>query len=181
MSLHRLSAFRAVTSRFRADRKASAAVEFAIVGPLFFCLLFAILNVALIFFADQILDTATQTSSRLILTGQAQNGSYTATQFKTDFCNLTWLINCQNVVLDVESFSSFATVNLTNPVSGCTLSTSGLGYNPGVSGSVVVVRAFYEWPIIGPNLGFNPSNPGCTQYTLQSTAAFRNEPYASSN
>jgi len=177
------AAVRSLTRRFRSDRKASAAVEFAMVAPLFFGLLFAIIDVALIFFAGQTLETATQTASRLILTGQAQNGSYTAAQFKTDFCNQIWvLLSCQTgVYLDVESYSSFSSVNITSPIVGGTFSSSGFGYNPGTSGSIVVVRAFYQWPIFVPTLGFNPSNLNGNKYLLSSTAAFRNEPYASTN
>jgi Flp pilus assembly protein TadG len=173
-------AFRA--RRFRRDRKASAAVEFAMIAPVFFGLLFAILDVAMIFFAGQTLETATQMSARLILTGQAQSGNYTATQFKSDFCGyIVALISCPNVYLDVESYSSFTNVTITTPISGGTLSTSGFGYNPGTSGDVVVVRAYYQWPIFVPTLGFNPSNLNGNQYLLTATAAFRNEPYANSN
>lgn len=167
--------------RFRRDRRASAAVQFAIVAPLFFGLLFAIIDVALIFFAGQTLETATQMSSRLILTGQAQNGSYTATQFKNDFCNQIFaLLNCQaGVYLDVQSYTSFQTVAITMPITGGAFTTSGFGYNPGGAGSIVVVRAYYQWPIFVPTFGFNPSNLNGNMYLLAATAAFKNEPYAS--
>ena len=54
------------------DRRGAAAVEFALVAPPFLALLFAILELALVFFASQALETVTQDSSRLIMTGQAQ-------------------------------------------------------------------------------------------------------------
>lgn len=181
MSSRRLSLFRAATRRFRAERKGSAAVEFAFIAPLFFGLLFAILDVAMIFFAGQTLETATQMSARLILTGQAQNGNYTQAQFKQDFCNyIVALINCQNVYVDVRSYSSFENIALYNPVSNGQFSTSGYSYSPGKSGDVVVVRAFYQWPIFVPTFGFNPSTPGLSGNInlLTATAAYRNEPYA---
>ena len=53
----------------------------------FFALLIAILETALVFFAQQVLQTATTQAARLIMTGQAQSGSLTATQFKQDICN----------------------------------------------------------------------------------------------
>jgi Flp pilus assembly protein TadG len=183
MSPGRFSLFRAAR-RFRADRKASAAVEFAMVAPLFFGLLFAILDVAMIFFAGQTLETATQASARLILTGQAQNGNYSQAQFKADFCNNIFaLIDCTNgVYIDVESYTSFSNISISNPISGGVFqSASCCGYNPGQSGNVVVVRAYYQWPIFVPTFGFNPSNLAGNKYLLSSTAAFRNEPYANSN
>jgi Flp pilus assembly protein TadG len=179
MSWGRFSIFRAATRRFRAARQGSAAVEFAFIAPVFFGLLFAILDVAMIFFAGQTLETATQMSARLILTGQAQNGNYTQAQFKTDFCNyIVALISCANVDLDVESYSSFSSVTITTPITGGTYSNSGFGYNPGTAGNVVVVRAYYQWPIFVPTFGFNPSNLNGNNYLLTATAAFRNEPYA---
>ena len=50
--------------RFRRHRRGSAAVEFALVAPIFFALLFAIVEVALMFFATQVLETVTQASAR---------------------------------------------------------------------------------------------------------------------
>ena len=68
---------------FAATGVASVAVEFALVAPLFFCMLFAILETAIIFFASQVLENATQESARLILTRQAQNTGMTEADFKT--------------------------------------------------------------------------------------------------
>src|SRR3954467_9863935 len=75
------AAARAAT-RFRGNRRGSAVVEFALVAPMFFALLFAIIETAIMFFASQVLETVTQNSARVILTGQAQgqNGSVAACQ-----------------------------------------------------------------------------------------------------
>jgi Flp pilus assembly protein TadG len=182
MSSGRFSVLSAASRRFRTARDGSAAVEFAMIAPVFFGLLFAILDVAMVFFAGQTLETATQASARLILTGQAQNGNYTQAQFKTDFCGyIVALITCNNVYLDVESYSSFSNVVISTPISGGSFSSSGFGYNPGGSGDVVVVRAYYQWPIFVPTFGFNPSNLTGNKYLLTATAAFRNEPYATTN
>ena len=72
--------------RFRRNRRGSAAVEFALVAPVFFALLFAIIETALVFFASQVLETVTQNSARMILTGQAQNAVYTQSQFHDYAC-----------------------------------------------------------------------------------------------
>jgi len=49
-----------VAARFRRSRRGSVAVEFALVAPLFFALLFAIIETAIVFFAGQVLETVTQ-------------------------------------------------------------------------------------------------------------------------
>ena len=94
---------------FRRDRRGSAAVEFALVAPVFFGLLFAIIEAALVFFASQTLETATQDVARLVMTGQAQGIGYTQSQFKDQVCSrISALFDCQNgIYVDVESFPSF--------------------------------------------------------------------------
>src|ERR1700732_998768 len=84
-----------VFRRFRRNRRGSAAVEFALVAPVFFALLFAIIETAIVFFASQALEVGTQGSARLMLTHQAQDSGMTETQFKTDLCNrISVLFNC---------------------------------------------------------------------------------------
>ena len=61
-----------ILRRFRRNRRGSAAVEFALIAPIFFGLLFAIIELAMVFFASQVLETVTQDSARMIMTGQAQ-------------------------------------------------------------------------------------------------------------
>ena len=68
-------AFRTALRRFRGNRGGSAAVEFALIAPIFFGLLFAIIETALVFFSSQVLESITQNSARVVLTGQAQSGS----------------------------------------------------------------------------------------------------------
>jgi len=69
------ASFRILLRRFRRNRRGSAALQFALVAPVFFALLFAIIETAIMFFATQLLETYTQQAARLVLTGQAQNGT----------------------------------------------------------------------------------------------------------
>src|SRR6202042_2419371 len=97
--------------RFRRHRRGSAAVEFALVAPIFIGLLFAIIEVALMFFASQVLETVTQASARYLLTGQAQSGGLTQAQFKTYVCSqIPALFTCANVQVNVQSYPSFASI-----------------------------------------------------------------------
>ena len=107
-----------ILRRFRRNRRGSAAVEFALVAPLFFGLLFAIIELAMVFFASQVLETATQDSARVIMTGQAQNASFTQAQFKNLVCSkLTVMFDCVNgVSIDVQSYTAFASVNVADPI-----------------------------------------------------------------
>jgi len=119
---------RNVLRRFGRNRRGSAAVEFALVAPVFFALLFAILETALMFFASQVLETITQNSARMIVTGQAQSGSYTQTQFKTYVCGqIPALFNCANLYVDVESYPAFSNIGT---MSSGTMGTTSCGTLP---------------------------------------------------
>ena len=103
------ASFKGLLRRFRRNRKGAAALEFAILAPIFFALLFAIIETALMFFAAQVLENVTQDSARMVLTGQAQTATYTRTQFANYVCTrVPALFTCANISVDVQSYSSFS-------------------------------------------------------------------------
>jgi Flp pilus assembly protein TadG len=165
--------------RFRRNRRGSAAVEFALVAPVFFALLFAIIETAIVFFAGQVLETVTQDSARMIMTGQAQTGGYSQSNFKTYVCGkITVLFDCTNgISIDVQSYSAFSSVSISNPIDAGKNFVPPNNYSPGGPGDIVVVRLFYQWPLIVTGLGYNISDLTGSKRLLTATAAFRNEPY----
>jgi Flp pilus assembly protein TadG len=167
--------------RFGRNRTGSAAVEFALVAPAFFALLFAIIETGLMFFASQILETVTQESARQIMTGQSQGANYNAGTFITNVvCNQYQpLLNCNNISVDVESDpSQFSNLSIANPVTNGNFDPTKLNFSPGVSCSVVTVTLYYQWQMFVTGLGYNISNLKGNVRLLSATAAFRNEPYA---
>ncbi len=171
--------FVAALRRFRRNRRGSAAVEFAMIAPMFIALLFAILESAMVFMASQVLETATQDAARMIMTGQEQTAGKSQAQFKSDLCaKVNVMFDCTNgIVIDVESFPQFSTVSLSNPIDANGNYTPPNNYVPGGPGDIVVVRAFYQWPIFVTGLGFNLSDVTANKRLLTATAAFQNEPY----
>jgi Flp pilus assembly protein TadG len=165
--------------RFRRNQRGSAAVEFALVAPLFFALLFAIIETGMVFFATQSLETAVQDSARMILTGQAQTANLTKITFKKNVvcAHVNVLFDCANgVYVDVQSYSSFSNVSISDPLTNGTF-VDNTQYNPGGPGDIVVVRLFYQWPLFVTGLGYNIANVGGSKRLLSATAAFKNEPY----
>jgi Flp pilus assembly protein TadG len=173
--------------RFAGSHRGSAAVEFALVAPMFFALLFAVIETALMFFASQVLETITQNSARMVLTGQAQNGGLPAcasactpqAQFKSYVCSqIPALFDCNQLYVDVQSYpNSFASVTLASHIDSGGNFDPNMGYNPGGAGQVVVVRMFYQWPLFVTGLGYNVSNLTGNKRLLVATAAFQNEPF----
>lgn len=170
--------------RFRRNRRGSAVIEFAFVAPIFFALLFAVIETGIMYFAAQVLETGTQDSARLMLTHQAQDANMTQAQFKQDLCNrLSFMFSCDNIYVDVKSYAAGTAINITNPIDGSgNFVSNNFTYQtvPGGSTSTVVVRAFYQWPLFVTQLGYNIANLGRdtsnARRLLAATAAFRVEP-----
>ncbi len=161
--------------RFARRQGGAAAVEFALVAMPFLGLTFAILEAGIVLLAGQTLQTAATEAARQILTGQAQTQALTAAQFQQQVCTyVSSLFNCGSVYVNVQTYGSFASVSMLNPVQNGTFNSNTMNYNPGGPGDIVVVQLFYQWPIIVPLPGL--ANVGGNRL-LVATAAFRNEPY----
>jgi Flp pilus assembly protein TadG len=168
-------------ARRLADCSAGAsAVEFAIVAPMLISLVLAILQVALIVFATQALETIASQASRQILTLQAQNQSLTQSTFQTAVCsNIVALFNCNSLMIDVQTYSSFSSAVTSAPALNFDANgnvTNSWQFNPGNAGSIVVMRIMYQWPVFLGPLGLNLSNLSNGNRLLMATAAFKNEP-----
>ena len=157
----------------------ATAVEFGLVAAPFLALVFAIIETAVVFFAGQALETAVADSSRLIMTGQAQNGGFNQATFKNAVCaKIFGLFDCQNgVYVDVKKFTTFGNVTMTNPVDASGNFQNNFTYDPGGPGEIVVVRLFYQWPVYVALMGFDLHTMNGGKRLLAATAAFRNEPF----
>jgi Flp pilus assembly protein TadG len=174
-------AWRASPRRFMRRQDGAVAVEFALILLPFLALMFGIMETALVFFADQTLETAVADSARLIMTGQAQTQNLTAQTFKDQVCSRIYgLFNCPNgVYVNVQTYSSFGSITNTPPLdTNGNLVTTGMGYQPGGPGDIVVVRLYYQWPIYVSLMNLSQlANMSNHSRLLVATAAFRNEPY----
>ncbi|HEY0236194.1 MAG TPA: TadE/TadG family type IV pilus assembly protein [Afipia sp.] len=179
--------FRALVRRFSKSRRGSAAVEFALIAPLFFALIFAIMETAMVFFAGQVLETGTQDTARMLFTNQAQNSAWDQSKFKNDLCSrVSALLDCAGIAFDVKSYPAGTPANLSDPINaqGQFVST-GFSYSPPApnSANVVVVRTFYQWPLFVTKFGYNLANIGSgndnSKKLLTATAAFHVEPNGS--
>jgi Flp pilus assembly protein TadG len=176
----RRAAVRGGLRRFCRNESGATAVELGFVALPFFALLFAIIETALLFFADQALDTAVTSTARLIRTGQAQEDGMSASDFKTAICDqMAGLINCESGLwIDVRKYADFDSISLDTPVDSDGNLEVTENYQAGHGGDIVVVRAYYEWPTFVTGLGNNLADMPNGTHLLVATAAFRNEPFA---
>lgn len=187
---------------FAADRRGIAAVEFALIAMPFFFLIFGLLEVCVIFIMSSILEHAANEASRQIRTGQLQTDSTfadadaRAEEFRADLCKeLYGLMNCdtnadpdkksdRRLKIDVQKFDTFGGTgsNALTYDSDDRLDNTGFGFAAGAQNEIVVIRVFYEWDLMVPVLSAPLKNPNLAgnQILLQTTVAFRNEPFGNS-
>lgn len=173
---------------FGADRRGTVAIEFAFVAGPFLFMMFALIELALVFLLSTSLDTASSRTARRIRTGEFQNASETESKFKEDLCGrMTWLAgNCMDALtVDVRTYASFDLISnpLLTPISG----SNKMTYDPGskqfdeqaAPSQIVVVRSYYERELITPfyNGGLARVDGSPTKVLVTSTQVFKTEPY----
>lgn len=158
-----------------------AAVEFALIAPVFFILLMAIVETGMVYFAESTLENGVEVAARMIRTGQVQAGSMTQAQFRQIVCdNIITFMSCDtsHLQIDVRAFSGFGGASYPAPLdSSGHLKTNLNSYQPGIACQVVLVRAFYTWTLFTPAFAQYFSNMAGDDRLLSAAVAFRNEPY----
>lgn len=169
-----------LASRFRRDRKGTAAVEFSFVAAPFFAILFAVFETAFAFFGELMLESGLKDAARMIRTGQAQEQGFDEAEFRQTVCDrMLGLLSCDgNLVIDVRAFEDFNSVVVPPPLNEQGELAGGFGYADGVQGSVIVARAFYTWELMTPlPAGTGLGNMANGDRLLVAVTAFRNEPF----
>jgi len=167
----------------RRDERAATAVEFALLVTPLIALILASLQLSIIFYAGQLLQSAAVTSSRELMTGASQQKGETQDAYKADVCatpTVSLLFNCNYIMVDVESASSYSLIN-TNPISITYDPTSGFAkkgaYSTGNPGDIVILRVMYDWPVVASQLLPGLANETNGSHLLVGTAVFKTEPY----
>lgn len=177
---NRLCGIGPITRRFLRQPSGATAVEFGLIAVPFFFLKMAIIETALIFWAGQMLESGVAESGRMIRTGQVQSQGLGAGEFRTILCNeLVVMFDCDaRLAIDVQRVARFDAAELARPaVDGAGNFNGGFGFDPGLGGETVIVRAFYRWPVLFNFLGLDAADIAGRQRLLMSTTAFRNEPF----
>ncbi len=178
--------------RFAKDDKGTTAIEFAaVIGPFLF-LLFGIFSVGFYFFVTFSLEHAVETASRVIRTGQAQNGTtpLTVDTFKSLICQkLPPFMACgttgDKIRVNVQNYAGYGSIAAPSCLdsNGDLIPKANQVYAPGASSSIVLVGVCYEWELskamasipywISPTSA--RMNNGST--LIQAATTFTNEPW----
>jgi Flp pilus assembly protein TadG len=169
----------ALGRRFIRERDGGAALEFAIICLPFFVFLLAVMEIAYMFFLSVMVDNATLAAARKIRTGEMQMASASADDFWEDVCSRIEVVaTCDGrLFVDVRTYDSFSNTREPPPVEDGEFDPSNLQTDFGDEGDIVLVRAYYLWDVLFPDLGTGLSNVAGGKRLLSSTVAFRNEPF----
>lgn len=176
-----LTAMRKRLKALPRDERAATAVEFAMLITPLMALILASLQLSIIFFAGQVLQSCAMASGRQLMTGQIQQAGDTQSQFKTVVCNnAPILFTCANLMVDVQSaptFTSLNTTTLTPTYNAQGQVTNTWSYSAGNAGDIVILRVMYDWPVVAAPLFPGIANQANGTHLLVATSVFKNEPY----
>jgi Flp pilus assembly protein TadG len=169
-------------TRFARAERGATAVEFAFVALPFLALIFAVVELGLVFMVGTTLENATEAAARQIRTGELQTAGGSAATFKAAVCaQMSWLgSDCTaNLSVDVRTYSTFSAVTSTSVLTNGAVDPAKQTFTTGGPEDIVLVRTFYQWTIFTPLLNAGLVNLSGNKRLITSTATFRNEPYTS--
>ena len=175
--------------RYLKNREGTAAIEFAILAIPFFMLLFAILELAIVFFINSTLTHAVSEAGRQIRVGSFQSCG-TQDSFKQLVCtNMRGLGNCEKRLrIDVVSDSEFGSITMPAPADPPAADPTdpdaedipnGNWVNTTASAPVVIRGLYYHKLVLPPQLTRLENIDGRGIRLLGATTAFKNEPFPS--
>jgi Flp pilus assembly protein TadG len=157
----------------------TAAIEFAIVAPIFFMILFGIVEYSIFVWKRSVLRYVVAEASREIQTGEIQKDPDPENAFKAAYCSFApTLLDCTKLHFDVRAYAALGDVVFAE----LTIDQNGdpvdFQFDPGEGDEIVAVRAVFPHNFITPVLAdiFQPSGQ---PVILIGYSIAKNEPFAS--
>ncbi len=166
--------------RLGRNRAGATTVEFALVAPVFFLILFSMIETGVVLTRISTLDDAVSASARLIYTGQAPSRA----ALEAEICDrAAAFANCeQNINIELTPVSDFGFTPPTDPEcrdAGDATFAPATSFITGAGSEIIFMRVCVTTDILTPGLGFGLALPKTDNGRLQviSTFAFMNEPF----
>jgi len=156
------------------------AVEFSMIAVPFVFMTVGIIEMALVFTSQALLQESTFTASRLIRTGQLQQSPSAGQEdmFRDAVCDFSaLLIPCDDIQFQVVEVPSFDEADDNPPQFDDEGNLLDTPFDPGEASSVVVIRVVYNYPIRTPLMEPLLANHDNGVRTMLSTIVLQTEPY----
>ena len=163
---------------FTKDKKGSAAIEFAILILPFMVVIFAIVEISIMFFIDSGLDAALHKAVRQVRVGTAKTGAWDLAKFKTTVCGeLSYSFSCAaNLKVRMVVVTNMASVSKITPIVNGVLTVTE-DFSIGDSGDYVLVQAYLTWDPVLKLYTFAGGRLNNGKYVLGAAELFKNEPF----
>ena len=169
---------------FGRSDKGATAVEFALVAPVFFLLLGVLIETSLMMFTEYAIQSGVQEAARMVRTGEMQQGSVTAANFKNKICETAGIVvDCVGkVTVLVQSDVTFAKLSGSLPAFiniGPDVSNNPypVVYTPGGRLQPAAVVATFDWKFTMPGMNYLGNINSNAARRLVGFAIFQNEPF----
>jgi hypothetical protein len=164
------------------DTRGATMVEFALLAPIFFGLIMAILETSVQYFAAQVLESGVHDASRTIRVGQAFHEKWTVDEYKDNICDRLFGLfgDCSEMHVNVRQIDNFQSANYSVPLDmscerDCDWTEPEI-WNTGVASSVMLVQVYYRYPSI-LHVPFAANELADGRRLLSAATIFRNEPF----
>ncbi len=181
MAVRRL---KSLCSRARNDDSGATAVEFGILGPIFFVMIFSAIELGFVLTKVALLESAANEVAKQVYIGAAASGSVTKQDLEEQVCETMELVdsNCDgNLAIELTPIATYSSI----PAADAKCVDKGdpikptVDFIPGAGNNIVYMRICLTTNILTPGLGFGLSLPKTDNGKLQiiSALAFSNEPF----
>ncbi len=176
---------RKTEKRFNESDDGSIAIEFGMIAPFFFLMIFVFIETAGMMFQEYALQAGVHEAGRLVRTGQAQNNGMNIGGFVARICGVAKVIpDCQSKVrVYVNAKTTFTQMAADVPAFGAVgADKDGVDKNVtfacGAPQQVVAVIVTYDHQYVLPFMKFFSNTQSANYRRLTATSMFRNEPFA---
>lgn len=163
--------------RLKESRSGTAAIEFAIIAPVLFFMVFGVIESSIYFFKRSTLRYVAFESMRHIQTGKVQKEVDPEQAFEDVYCHYTpMFMDCTKIQFDVRSYNDLASATFTPPTFDGDGIATNFAFEPGYQEQVTTVTAVMQYRFVTPYIQkiFQPSgNP----VIVIGFAIARNEPF----
>lgn len=163
--------------KFSRDKKGVTAIEYALVGPIFFLMIIGTFEYSLYFLKKNIVSHVLYEASRNVQTGEVQKSANPLTTFQAMYCaERVVLVDCLDIQFDVRSFSDVDAVTFPPATFDDDGIADNFTFEPGGPSEITAMRAAVPHNFITPMMQryFQPDgNPAI----IVGYAIAKNEPF----
>lgn len=154
-----------------------AALELALIGPVFFLLLLSVFDISIMSFRESSLRAAAEAGARVLRTGEVARAGDPETEFVSAMCDGAAVIDCDDIAYDVRPYASFNAVNFAPLPLDANGDPAGTQFTSGTADQVLAVRLMTRHQFVTPYLDRAFAHAEAGDLLLEATIIVRGEPW----